>query len=223
MALDTRVAATLIDGSSSDGWSTVCIFGRRLRKFSYWHRFLLRAADSPLLTPNKPVTFWDLRNAVGICSLAFPDSSIKKPWVVPALLHVKIVLKALFTRRKKDDKHNPVQAELLKCVERFVSYCGDYLQNPEYSVIEPETDPKYYKAREPRGRAIEELECLADLINFTKWDDKKIWNLPVGYANWLRAFALRFAGADISFVTDKEQEWREQLPEEFRVFKKGKE
>lgn len=162
------------------------------------------------------MTFWDLRTAVAVCSLEYPNSDIRRPWLVPALLRIGLFFRCLFTKSKKlqDGEDNPVQAQLRKYTERFLTYVGDYLQNPEFTVIQ--TESKGDRAPEVRGLAIDELERLADLIAFTGWDDKKIWNLPLGYSNWLRAFAKRAQGVDISFTTEKEKKWREKLPPEFR-------
>lgn len=216
MSLDPSLVGALIDGSSDGEWSTVRILGRKLRKFCLWHRFLLTAFGSPFVTGEK-VTLWDLRIAVAVCSLGFPDSNTHKPWVVPFLSRLWLVLRAIVSRGKKTkDGDNVVQADLRKRVEAFIFYTKDYLQEPEYTVIPPDTNGVPSRPETPRGRAPEVMEHVADLIVFTGWDDKKIWNLPLGYANWLRAMALKHKGADVSFVTESEREFQKQLPPEYR-------
>jgi hypothetical protein len=128
-----------------------------------------------------------------------------------------LVVCAIFTRGKKNaDGHNVVQADLKKRVDDFIFYTKDYTQEPEYTIIPPDTGNTPMRPETPRGRAPEVLEHVSELISFTHWDDRKIWNLPVGYANWLRAMAIKNKGADVSFVTESEREFQAKLPPEYR-------
>jgi hypothetical protein len=136
---------------------------------------------------------------------------------MPQIFLMGMLIKSLFSRRKpQKGEDNLVQSETRKHIDKFLAYTADYLQEPEYAVIPPDTNGKFTKPQEPRGLAEDELEHLADLLPFTRWDDKKIWNLPIGYANWLRVFAVRAKGADVSFTTAAEKEWQKTLPEEYR-------
>lgn len=167
----------------------------------------------------KPVTLWDLRTAVAVCCLEFPDSKIRKPWLWPTLGRIWLVIVSLLTigrKARKDEQEggNIVQRDLSKKADAFLFYTQDYLQQPEYAVIPPETSG-IGKPHIPRGRAPDDIELVGDLIAWTQWDDKKIWNLPIGYANWLRTMAIRDKGADIDFVTEKEREFRKDLPKEY--------
>lgn len=214
--MDPSFIGALIDGSPNAEWSTVRILGRRLRKFSLWHRLLLSAFQSPFVT-GEPVTLRDLRIAVAVCSLAFPDSKTRLPWVMPFLSRLWLVVRAIVSRGKKDKGgDNVVQADLRKQVEAFVFYTKDYLQEPEYTVIPLESNGIPSKPETPRGRAPEVMEHVAELIAFTHWDDKKIWNLPIGYANWLKVMAIKHKGADVSFVTEDERKFQAKLGPEYR-------
>jgi hypothetical protein len=61
------------------------------------------------------------------------------------------------------------------------------------------------------------MEHIGDLIHYTHWDDAYLWNLPIGYANWLRVLSLRSQGQDVDFVTEEEKKLQESLPDEFRM------
>ena len=169
----------------------------------------------------KPVTHFDIRNAVAVCCLEFPDSNIKRPWLRPTFgrywLVTRLALSTIILRKKPvQGEENIVQKGLRKNVDKFLFYTQDYVQQPEYAIIPIETSGPPAKPQVPRGRAPDDIEMVADLLAWTHWDDKKIWDLPLGYANWLRTMAIRDKGADIDFVTEKEREFRKTLPEEYK-------
>ena len=209
--LDPRLAASLIDCSSGKGYSSTRIFGVRLRRLCLWHIFLLKAIDSPYVKKGR-ATMWDLRTAIGICRLRFGDSRVHRPWLVPILLYCWAFLRSPFGMRHR------LRSILTSRSDAFFLFCADYIQDPEYAVIPPELNN--IQPRFPRGRADDTIEHVADLINWTKWDDRKIWELPLGYANWLRMFAQRDAGADVDVTTEAEKKIQSTLPPEYR-FKIG--
>lgn len=215
-SLDPKLAGSLVDGAGPK-WSPKKILGRRLLKFTLWHKFLLRVLDSPFLRA-EAVTMWDVRVAVGICRLRYPDSRVRKPWVAPALIWVlcKIAASAsrLRRRRKASGPENPYERAVAALRSQFYEHCGDYLQSPTYAIIpskHSEGSPTV-----PPGRAPEEIEEIADIIGFTHWPDEKVWNLRVGYANWLRALAVRSQGQSLSFETEEERQLQASLPPEYR-------
>jgi len=216
MALDPILLGALIDGSTDGKWATVKIMGVRVRRFTLWHKFLLKAVDSPFMSSGKPVAQWDLDTAIGICRLEYPNSNIIRPRLARARFKLGVIGKALFTRKKPTEgEDNVVQAAFREHVKDFLTYTADYLQKPEYAVIPFETSGPM-KPQTPRGRPPEEIEQIADLVAWSHWDDAKVWNLPIGYANWLQAMALKAAGADLDFTTDSEREFRKDVPEEYR-------
>jgi hypothetical protein len=160
MALDPNLCSALIDGSSSAEWSTVRILGCRLRKFSLWNKFLLRALQSPFMEKGRPVTRRDLLTAIGVCRLKYPDSHIRRPRLMSALDYAWLVAKATVNRSKpKEGEDNIVQAALRAQTDAFLLYTSDYLQQPEYTIIPPDTKgvpqaPQIPSAAAPRSRCI---------------------------------------------------------------------
>lgn len=216
MSLDTAFVGALVDGSDGSGWSSVRIFGVRLRRFSLWHVFLLKAVSSPLIE-KRPVTMRDLRTALAICRLEYPDTVIRRPWLLPVLQRIALIARALAWKGgKTKDGDNIFQRELRANVDEFLAYTADYISKPEYTIIPPETDGKLTKASVPRGKPPEDLETVTKLIGWTGWDDKKVWNLRVGYAHWLYAMAIKEQGADLDFITKEEKEFMSKLPKEYR-------
>lgn len=216
MAVDLKFLASLIDNSDSSELSEHRILGVRLRKFCLWHRLLLRAAESPFVL-TKPVSLFDLRTAVGICRLRFGQSKVKRPRIAPALLLAGAALRGLFTRRANDpEAGNPLQQALHGATSDFLSYCGDYLQDPDYAIIP--SDIGRSKPRTPRGRPPQELEHAADLIHFG-FSEQRAWEMPLGLANFYRVMAFKQSGADVDFITPEEKAFQANLPEEYRIRK----
>jgi len=216
MAVDPKFLAAWIDGQPDSEWSGTSIFGHKLRKFSLWHRTLLKAVDSPFMRKGS-VALFDLRNAVGICKLKYPDSRIVRPKLGPFLMTLGLITRGLLSRQKPstDPKvPNPLQKALAGRITTFLEYCGDYLQEPEYTIIPP--DIKGGGGRTPRGQAPDELQHASELIAWSGWSEDVVWNLPLGKASWYRAMARKAAGLDVDFITPAEKEFQAQLPESFR-------
>lgn len=187
MAGDTSLFAAFIDGGRRHRF-----FGVRMRPFCLWHLLLLQAVDSPFLRLGN-VTLFDLMTAVGICRLHFGDSRICRPWVGPV---------GWWKLSRKDG--------FRKEVVRFLHYTGDFLHKPEYAVHQR---PLPANAAPPpeRHAAPETLSLAADIIGWTHWPEKIVWELPMGAVYWYRAMALRAAGADIDFVTPEDMDFQAKM------------
>ena len=221
MAVDLTFAGAFIDGSSDASganWSNVRILGHRLRKFSLWHRVLLRTVESPFAKGKGNVTMWDIRVLVGICELPFGNSDVSHPWLMPFLLRLRAALSVLipFRGRALPGQPNAQERALAALRDQVINYCGDYLQEPVYSIRPPETDGKARKSQLPAGRAPDELEQVSDIVGYTHWPQEYVWNMPIGQANWWRAMAIRAAGNDIDFVDSKDKAFQDKLGPEFR-------
>jgi hypothetical protein len=217
--VDPAYAGALIDGRGDD-YSGCILLGVRLRKFCLWHRLLLRVVQSPLVT-GKPITMFDIRVAVGICSTQFGDSKIRKPRLYPTLLFLRsLALTFLWPWRVKgpDGKERWHQRSLRKLALAFVEYTGDYKQEPEFAVIPPKSGSS---SPELRGKAPPELEQAWLIAKHTGWSEEYVWNMPLGRSNWYRVLALKADGADIDFVDDNERKFRETVPPQFRHPKKA--
>jgi hypothetical protein len=194
--IDRTLGAAFIDNN-------VChrIFGRRLFPFSCWHRLLLLAVDSPFLKGGE-IKLFDIREAIGICSLRYPNCKITRPWIMPM---VAILLTGLF--RKRWIKF------LTKARDRLLIYFGDYISRPEYSLWYP--DPSYSGpqiAPPPRlGPIPESFSMVADMIGFLHCSVEEAWNMPIGQAYWWQMAAFKHAGENINFLDESEREFQAQM------------
>jgi hypothetical protein len=211
---DQLFAAAFIDGSESSIYSNTRILGVRLRKFCLWHRLLLKTIDSPFIT-GQPIFLGDLARAVGVCRLGFDDSRITKPRLGPFLLKGRAFLKGMRSVTKPGEK--PPLVKLLSVeVERFIEYTKDYTQEPEYSIIPPETNGVPQRSRPQRTPPPAEAAQVAELITWGRWTEKQIWEMPLGRLHWYRSLAMMMSGADIDYIDDAEREFMASLPPEFR-------
>ncbi len=207
MAVDQNFAGAFIDGSDGSGHYPVKVLGVRLRRLCLWHKLLLRTLNSPYLRQGA-ASMWELRTAVGICRLRFGDSRIRRPILVPSLIYVVSIVKLfLSSKKKRAAGYNPLRASLQKQSDAFLLYTGNYLQEPEYTVIPPKTRG----TDGSRGRAPDELEQAAQLINWSKWTERTVWELPLGRANWYRVMAQRDAGLDVDFANEHDRQFRADM------------
>jgi hypothetical protein len=185
MAVDPKIGAAFIDGGIVHR-----IGFRRLLPFSLWHLFMLQAIDSPFVHKGE-VRRFDLRVAVGVCSLRYPDSRIRRP--------------------------RYVGRDLRMGVRKFLHYVGDYLSKPEYVVIPRDgtTPPP------PRGSAPETLQIVWDVLDFTHWEEEKVWNLPAGKGFAYQAGAMRSKGLDMDFMTPEERAYQDALEAEREAERKA--
>ena len=212
-----KLFSAFIDGGEAGDWSRTRFLGVRLRKYSLWHRMLLRSVDSPFISQGV-VTMRDLRIVAGICRCEYGNSNIRKPWLQPFLIYARMIMAALFLRPKAKaapGELNPVQQVLTDQSKALLEYFGDYLAEPDYSVIRRQTngDPQ-----NPRGTFNGEFEHVTELVMFFHGalTLAQIWNMPVSSANYWRVVARRASGADVDAMTDSEEEFAKNLPPEYR-------
>lgn len=216
MPVHPTFAAAFIDNSEGGEFSPHRVLGKKLRRFCLWHRLLLRTVDSPLVYGGD-ITFFALRTAVGICALKFGDSKVRRPWLIPALYVLRAIIVSLFTRNPKGKNGmNPYQRALSKVAEQFYEYCGDYLQEPEYSVV-----PRAGSKPSLRERAPEELESASAVIAFTHWSEDAVWNMPIGRASWYVMMHRKSLGMDVDLLGEEELKYQEELREKMEKEKHG--
>lgn len=168
------------------------VLGKKLRPFCLWHQLLLKAANSPLISGEK-VELTDMQTAVGICTTRFGQFKLNKPTFNPLNIY-RIVFN--------------LKTEHLK----FRDYIEDFLCKPDYSIVEP----AYHGQSAPqtrRGQAPEELIVASEVIGWSSWSERYVWELPVGAAYWYQAMARKSRGLDIDFVDDSEREFQKQMKE----------
>lgn len=198
MIIDRTLAAAFIDNNVRHR-----VFGRCLTPFSLWHRFLLMTIQSPFMVGGD-LTFFDIRNAIGICSLRYPQCRIRRPWIVPVLWMIWCgPFKKKWIKR------------LGKTRDKLLEYFGDYISKPEFNLWHP--DLSYHGpsiAPPPRlGPVPEVFSILSDVISFLHCSPTDAWNTPVGQAYWWQMAALRQAGENINFMDESEREFQAKMRE----------
>jgi hypothetical protein len=171
------------------------------RPFCSWHQFLLGTLDSPLLQGAQAyVTLFDLRNAVGVCRLGFGEVRIQRPLVIIPRI-----------RRKAREQW------LGREIARFLDYAGDYIVKPEFAVIPrtanaPGAPPP---PPPPVVSPVPELMCaIGDVIAWSGWEAKPVWEMALSQLHWYRMLALREKGALISYLDEEEREIQRRMKEE---------
>lgn len=170
---------------------------RRERPFSLWHLFLLQTLESPFARQGA-VSLEDLRTAVGVCRLRFPDHHVRRP---------RLGLRTLYRLMQRGGLEREVLA--------FLAYAGDYLAKPQFA-IRPIDVPRMPGAPAPAPRmpgtpAPELLRIVCDVLDLTKWPEEKVWNMGVGRAQWYRVEALRLRGLDVDFGSDHEAQFEADM------------
>jgi hypothetical protein len=180
VALEEKFAEAFID-------ATHTVLGRKLRPFCLWHLFLLQTLNSPYLSAGK-VTPFDLKKGVAICSTRFREHELRNPRGLRAWWQCSSTARF------------EIQSN------RFLEYISDHLQRPDFSIITSETT----KAQVPRGQPPEVLQVVCDVIDFTKWPERYIWQMPIGAAYWYQAMFLK-SKHDTDFLTPEERIFQAQL------------
>lgn len=182
MALDTTFAAAYIDNDVHHS-----LFGRRLYPFSLWHLALLQAINSPFVGTGE-VTLWDLKTAVGICSLQYKHSRVKRP-VFP-----------LFLKEK----------ELQKFTDAFVDYIRDYYYKPEYEFVVPPPVPGAHPHKSVSHAP--GVICTAfRAAHGSRIPIDRAWNMPIGQAFISEAMYFMHKGETLDFLTDDDLKFQAEM------------
>lgn len=196
--IDRTLAGAFIDNNVEHR-----ILGRRLYPFSLWHRFLLTTIQSPFLKGGE-LSFFDIREAIGICSLKWPECKVRRPWVIP-------VLWIFFFGYRKKAWHK----FMLKLRDRLMEYFGDYISRPEYNFHFTEAHyggPSV--APPPRlGPIPAEFLLLADVIGFLHCSVAEAWNTPIGQAYWWQMAFYKNQGVNINFLDEGDREFQAKMRE----------
>lgn len=182
MAIDPVFAAAYIDNDTKHR-----ILGRSLKPFSLWHLLLLQTIESPFVTPGKEgVTLRDLKTAVGICSLEYRHSKVKRP-VFPVLLKEK---------------------DLQSCVDKFLDYIKDYHHKPEYTVVDPDpyAPPAPPYPQEPSSISTAFRAAWASGVPLAR-----AWNMPIGEAFVAEAMYFKSKGHQLDFMSPEDREMQEEM------------
>jgi hypothetical protein len=159
--------------------------------------------ESPFLKGGD-ISFFDLREAVGICSLRWPRCRVKRPWVVPFLWFLWIGF------RKKAWRNR-----MIKIKDQLMEYFGDYIARPEYNFYTPEPvrGPSVSPPPPRLGPIPEAFLILADVISFLHCSVEEAWNMPVSHAYWWQMAFYKQHGENINFLDEGDREFQAQMRE----------
>lgn len=177
---DPKFAAAFIDGGARHR-----ILGILLKPYCLWHLYLLQVVDSPFLRAGV-ITVFDLKTAIGICRLTYPNSNVKRSWW------------PLWSTQKAHHKR----------VSRILSYFGDYIEKPDWYFIPSG------KSSTPSRRGTPPPEPLA--VGFDAAESMRItfpqaMELPIAQAYIAQAMNFRNKGANMDFAIDDEVEEKRKL------------
>lgn len=165
------------------------VLGRRLRPFSLWHLFLLQTLDSPYLTGGtRAVEPFDLKTAVGVCSLRFDETKVRRPWGPGVWWSCR-------SQSRFSEESN-----------KLISFIGDYLQRPDFNVITPDNA----KTQTPRGQPPDVLQIAWDLMSGMGCSERYAWEMPLGKAYWYQSMHIKDKH-DTDFMTPEEREYQTAL------------
>lgn len=182
MALDTVFAAAYIDNDVK-----YSIFGRRLRPFCLWHLALLQTVESPFVSTGE-ISLRDLKIAIGICSLHYRHSKVRRPFL-PRRLN---------------------QARLQKKVDQFMNYVHDYFYKPEYTIKDPDPNPPSYPGL-PLSDAPPAVTTAFNAARGAGVPVSQAWNMPIGEAYIAEAMYFKQAGNTLDFMSDEDREMQEDM------------
>lgn len=174
------------------------VMGRRLRKFTIYHRFWLEAMRSPLVMGGE-VSMVDLELASRVCASGYGDvegvieRGVGGWW---SLAGWWFALRCFF----------------LDPVREAAGWRG-YLED---HVCGPNTHHGVEASRD--GRVYEDFPGVMDqvcaVIRATGWEPEVVWSLGPGEAEWYMAGVYRLRGVDMKVKTEHDEEFEEELAKE---------
>jgi hypothetical protein len=147
----------------------------------------MQAVDSPFVSDGN-VTLRDLKIAIGICSLGYRHSKIRRP-LLPLRLN---------------------ESRLEKRVNEFLDYMRDYYQRPEYSIVDPDPyappGPSYSSAPPVVSTAYHAAHGAHVSISAA-------WNMPIGEAYISEAFYFKNKDNQLDFMSEEDRKMQEEMKE----------
>ncbi len=191
--VDPTLAGALIHDearTSGQRWWRRPIFGRRVRPFSIWHRFVLESIESPILAGGT-IFAGDLRRAVSICGELYPVINIGKPHPL--------------------DFWRSVGPNFRQHVEAWKEYRADYRSFPDYSIISEHSDAPALPSGGPCPFSI---RLVSDIIEWSGWQAADVWTLAEGEAQWWQVMAFRAKGMKLDFLDPETRATQEKIAAE---------
>ena len=183
------------------------IMGRRMAPFSYYHLFVLRLIESPLLgLGDHGVSVADVEIASQICSISEYG---KVDEMLPR-----------WRRRARFARVNPIWwvrlwvygRNLAKQYHRFEEYVSDYVTAPEtHGDLQAGAGGESPVAKRVYERFPSPLAQVAGLIYWTKWPEEKCWMMPMGQVHWYIIAMRWYKGEDTKLVDEQDREFRAHI------------
>jgi hypothetical protein len=172
-----------IDESFAEAWlnSTHRVFGWELRPFSIWHKLILNACGSPVLSGASDINISHIYQAAIVCRLGYPDQPKSHGKLGDWIKFLRVPL----SRPRKE-------------ADSFLAYLNDYLSNPEFWEDRDGGGKK-------KGGPPDELSLVTSLM-LLGFSEKEAWDMPIGKANWYSASYSAWKGGNLDFITQKEKE-----------------
>lgn len=166
------------------------VLGLELKPFSAWHRSVLEYINSPVMTGGE-LTAPDLRMAVKVCTLSYPD--IPQPFP-----------DGLWHRLKAEHQSRKDQRVLARETAAFWRYISDYL-SPPYLMVN----------KKGEGSQLPDVDqTLMDVALYrfyTGSPRSEPWDIPIGELIWMNAAIAKTQGADLHVVSTQEEQMLRNL------------
>jgi len=151
------------------------LLGYRMRPFSLKHRLALHALESPLVTPDKPMTLLDLFIAVKICA----EKSVRK------LTFMDVV-------RMSSIKARPDRMDMY--VKAFHQY-SNVSNWPKF----------WDKNKQASSKGTPWILSVVSSLISNGFDEEVAWSLPESQAIWYHTTISIRNGNDVSLMTDDDE------------------
>lgn len=182
MALDRTFSAAYIDNGNR-----YRIFRRTLRPFSLWHLLLLQIIDSPFVGDGE-ITLFDLKTAIGICSLGYRQSRVHRPTF-------------------------PLMAgptKLKKAVTIFMEYVGDYLSRPDYTIQQTDFKGPQYVGM-PTTPAPSVVVVAYRAARGAGISVAEAWDMPIGEAYVSEAMFMELNGERLDYLDEEGRKFQKDM------------
>jgi len=171
------------------------VMGRRLRKFTLYHRFWLEAMESPLVMGGS-ISILDLELASRVCACKYGtvERAIEggaggwrswKGWW--------FALRSVFVNHERE-------------ANNWEEYLKDHVCGPNTHNAPMETKD---------GTTYEDFPSIMDqvcaVIRGTGWTPDTVWNLGPGEAEWYMTGVYRLRGVDMKVKSEQDEEFEEGM------------
>ena len=155
------------------------VCGRRLRKFTLWHHFILSALDNPVAVGGESISVPQVLVAVRACRLKYGESSMS-PGVLDVLWKFRMLKRRTVFKRE---------------AKKLYQWVSDHCRAPLY----------WRESNGGKRSAHSGPQCLAlvaSLMQRGGMSREESWNTSLGEALWMDAEFARLEGVPLHFVDE---------------------